>query len=1026
MKRRSKFILGGTALLMLSCIGWCASPCVSAWARWGLVVDECPDGTPILSAELSGYGLERGQEGWVSVELRGRFLHGRYGYVTDAPLRRGSVALRLEVEGAEPIPLDCDWDRNAGYRTCDLKLPEDIPDGDHVLVATVDTALDEEPVDVRVALPLFRPALVHLLPDRPIYQPGDTIRFRSLTLARGSFEPIDDRPGTWTVTSPDGELLLEERSAGGPWGIAESSFPLAPDAPVGNWVLTWRSGDDSARVSVRVEPFTLPRFTVEAQAEEPWYGEGDAPAISGVVRYTSGAPVADAELQIQLAQSGPWPPPSEWLEPRRLSTDSAGRFRLELPEVPSDLVGASGISARIVATDSAGEQQVGAARLLLSEDPVAVDAVTELGVGGELVSDFNNRVYLRVTSPDGRALGGETVKVRNRWDSRDEGRTLEADADGVVAFQVDPGQPVNVEIPAQPVRPQESEAVAPVQLQSARAALSDRGLTIGERTDLDAIGRRLEGCADRVASEELVSIALITRGGFVTEAMGSSPLLDAVDRCVARVAKGASLGNGEEIFHVGWRLRAPEDAVKLKADVRTLAGSMPEDSAEDFVEQLLGDAQACVQELRAGGAMPEKLVWRSRKGGGAPELRWIPDPDGLAGASAMSCVRGAFSGLRMDIGASTPESVGVVELRIEVPPPKRTVIPQATVRPGYEFLVEVDGVGVTTWRTQPGRVPAQRLRPTEVLVKQGETFGVDLLRGPGFRGSLPMGLTLKRGDSPVQYCPRTPDDYKDHEDHYSEDCPKVLDDNRVLFVAKDEGFHEVSWGEARAVIYVPPAAALSVEVSSDKPAYAPGATATLSVKTSSPAVVSLTGVDEALGQLASLPAPGELGELTVTARSDTPAFGIYDATALATGRVRGANAQMAAVQRVTVLGETSPVPPPRTISGGHATDEEEILASVFYELLSDAQRAVRAWEAKAPEGETLSNKTMAELWGEMLDAREEAGAPVEDAWSRRMELWRLPEDLLALTEPRLLVSDGTRIPDDIEPWQQWVMTEMER
>jgi len=35
----------------------------------------------------------------------------------------------------------------------------------------------------------------------------------------------------------------------------------------------------------------------------------------------------------------------------------------------------------------------------------------------------------------------------------------------------------------------------------------------------------------------------------------------------------------------------------------------------------------------------------------------------------------------------------------------------------------------------------------------------------------------------------------------------------------------------------------------------------------------------------------------------------------------------------------------------------------------------------------------------------------------------LPYDLLSLTEPRQLVVDGTRLPEDLENWQQWVAKE---
>jgi hypothetical protein len=40
-----------------------------------------------------------------------------------------------------------------------------------------------------------------------------------------------------------------------------------------------------------------------------------------------------------------------------------------------------------------------------------------------------------------------------------------------------------------------------------------------------------------------------------------------------------------------------------------------------------------------------------------------------------------------------------------------------------------------------------------------------------------------------------------------------------------------------------------------------------------------------------------------------------------------------------------------------------------------------------------------------------------------LRLHRLPADLLALTEPRAVVVNGTRLPEDTQNWSQWVAKE---
>jgi hypothetical protein len=82
-----------------------------------------------------------------------------------------------------------------------------------------------------------------------------------------------------------------------------------------------------------------------------------------------------------------------------------------------------------------------------------------------------------------------------------------------------------------------------------------------------------------------------------------------------------------------------------------------------------------------------------------------------------------------------------------------------------------------------------------------------------------------------------------------------------------------------------------------------------------------------------------------------------------------------------------------------------------------------AWERAAKDGEKITPKVVAKLWESALDAMEKRQEPARDAWGRRLRLHRLPSELLALTDPRQLVLDATRLPEDIENWAAWVAKE---
>ena len=101
-----------------------------------------------------------------------------------------------------------------------------LPDGDYKLRARVTTPLGTGTVEA--PLGLYAPARVHVLTDRPLYEPGHQVRFRAVVLRAKDLAPIDGRPGTWFITDPSGEVVLEQRVTGGPLGRGGRGLPARP------------------------------------------------------------------------------------------------------------------------------------------------------------------------------------------------------------------------------------------------------------------------------------------------------------------------------------------------------------------------------------------------------------------------------------------------------------------------------------------------------------------------------------------------------------------------------------------------------------------------------------------------------------------------------------------------------------------------------------------------------------------------------------------------------------------------------
>jgi hypothetical protein len=368
------------------------------------------------------------------------------------------------------------------------------------------------------------------------------------------------------------------------------------------------------------------------------------------------------------------------------------------------------------------------------------------------------------------------------------------------------------------------------------------------------------------------------------------------------------------------------------------------------------------------------------------------------------------------VSSQHADAMGVVHLTAQPSAGEEGVArAQDTTRLGYELRVSarVEGkeLGATKLFLEPTQLPTARLRAAPVLARAGEEVRVELLRGPGFSGALPEKLWMDAGADRLE----------------SKVDPKARVASFRL-PAAFEGWAQVAWGTAIARVYVAPRAQLSVELAPEKPAYAPGEVARLLLHTrvdgkDGPAAVGLFGVDEGLAQLAPLPGPGALGSLRPVPTLTSPAFGVLDGQALAMGRIRGPNAAAAALLRVSSAPAIEDVEPSLSLAAQSSFEPEVELTEPFYGVLAELTTQVRAWEEKAPEGETLSPEGMAKLWGQALAACEKRGEPVTDAYGRRLKLSRLPPELLALTDPRMVVVGGTRLSEDVENWGAWVARE---
>jgi hypothetical protein len=1002
----------GVAVALFGAIGACIGyPCVGLGVRYGIWLAQCPAGDLRLAAEVHA-NLVRDVEGTVQIAALALLVPDDRPDtvpVTHALARGASTRLTLlDAQGAEVPGLEVgrwSWGLPSEAK---VKLPA-VPDGDYRLRVSVDAGF--EATAVEVPLPLFAPAVVHVALDRPLYRPGQEVLLRSVALRRTDLAPMDDRPGRWKVWSPSGDLLLDERDAAGSFGVADSSFPLADDAEVGVWRAAYVSGADQDEVTFRVEPFRLPRFRVAVRPSQGWFGRGDAVSVAGDVRYASGAPVANAPVTLQLrAGEGRWPMPLAWEEPFTGRTDGAGRFVLSIGEVPTDLVDRAALVATVTATEAAGEAVVGSASLVLSADPIAVEAVTELPDG--LVEQFPNRVYLRVTTPDGTPLDGARLRVQNPWLPDAPAFEADADVDGVAAVTLDPGAPVTVVEPPAPVRIRPRAQQPPVLVSGERRGAGG-ALELDDRRRLDGLLSSLSLCSGDPQSRETVAVTVqVGASGAVSQvlATGGAP---GVASCVEGVHRRMGWGAGSpRTYALRWEL--PERArPAFAASVEVVAEPNGGGTAlSEAVGRAVADANACLGAGIEAGAAVRLHVHAAA---GATRATAMVDDLGPLPGSVVGCAARGWTAIPLPSPSPGPV-FAVATVSVRTPAPDLAAQPAASTRVGYELRVSATRADVQIGDTRlvlgAGAVPPLRVRATPSLVAPGDAVEVTLLRGPGFSGTLPEEVRLWEGTREVAKAPLDPKSR-----------------TATLVVPPEvDGFLRVEEGGARAVVFARRSDPLQVALTPDRTSYRPGETAQLAVTTTAgagpvAAGVGLIGVDASLGQLAPLLGPDDFGRVTVRATSDAPAFGRFDPRMLALGQIAGPHAAAAAVLRISQI-PLDPAGDQWIHAEGRADpDVSTAVMEGFWRAFDQVVQRERAWEAAEPEA-MLEPAVMARLWGEALTAAEAEGGPVVDGFGRPLTLSRLPPDLLAQLDPRRLASSGARLSEDTVDWATWVRTEV--
>ncbi len=272
---------------------------------------------------------------------------------------------------------------------------------------------------VRILPPDF---VTHLATDKPMYQPGEVVYFRSLTLERGSLRPAQEefqfkysyttptgaksviqQAGNYLRPQNPGQGLLVNGPDGKPLrGVGSGAFLLADNAPGGEYILEVEDLQHRFPAQQRkfvVNNYQKPRLNKELDFNRKTYGAGDeVQALCQAIRADGNLPVKDrpvkATVQIDGKTYNARGKPSG--EPIPFRTDAEGKVVVRF-KLPAEIE--KGQASLSVNFDDGANTET-----LVRTIPIVVKAmdVKFFPEGGDLVAGLSNRVYFQALTPLGK------------------------------------------------------------------------------------------------------------------------------------------------------------------------------------------------------------------------------------------------------------------------------------------------------------------------------------------------------------------------------------------------------------------------------------------------------------------------------------------------------------------------------------------------------------------------------------------------------------------------------------------------
>ncbi|XP_074651835.1 murinoglobulin-1-like isoform X2 [Tubulanus polymorphus] len=136
--------------------------------------------------------------------------------------------------------------------------------------------------------------------DKPIYKPGQTVKFRTLTVTPKLMPLVQTLEEVYVKDSLDNRVA-QWRNAKTENGLGDFELPLSDEPILGTWSIHLKSGTISESHQFEVREYVLPKFQVDVNGPPYFYVVDKTVKVQVCAKYTYGKPViGDIEATLQI------------------------------------------------------------------------------------------------------------------------------------------------------------------------------------------------------------------------------------------------------------------------------------------------------------------------------------------------------------------------------------------------------------------------------------------------------------------------------------------------------------------------------------------------------------------------------------------------------------------------------------------------------------------------------------------------------------------------------------------------------